>query len=139
MTETTQPARTRNTASSPIGKFLKKLRIDHDEVSTQMAGRLGVSTNLLSDVETGKKPVPDSWPALIAEHYELSGAALEELRRVAVPSSYTIKLSPEATPLQRAAAEAVAQRWGRIDDDGAVALLELLDDITPDAPEVTPA
>lgn len=138
-TETAKPTRPRIATNAPIGKFLKKLRIDHDEVSTDMAERLSVSPVLLSDVETGKREAPAGWVSLIAEHYALSETALEELRRVAAPSSYTIKLAPGATAIQRTAAEALAQRFARIDDSGALSLLELLDDIAPDTPEVTPA
>ncbi|MFC4161976.1 helix-turn-helix domain-containing protein [Chitinimonas lacunae] len=137
MTETTKPARA--SQLTPFGKVLRKLRIDHNERLADMAKRLGISGAYLSFIETGNKPVPESWPALIAEHYELSSSALEELHRAVARSEYTIKLTPEATPLQRAAAEVLVRRWNMIDDNGAGSLLELLDDIAPDTPEGEPA
>ena len=38
-----------------IGRFLRKLRIDHGEILKDMADALGVSSAFLSAVENGKK------------------------------------------------------------------------------------
>ena len=41
-----------------IGRFLRKLRIDHGEILKDMADALGVSYAFLSAVENGKKKCP---------------------------------------------------------------------------------
>lgn len=127
------------TQVTPFGKALRKIRIDHNERLADMAERLSVSGSYLSSIEIGKKPVPENWPARIGELYRLDQLAIDELRQLADRPEYTIKLTPDATTLQRAAAETLVQRWNRIDDSGALSLLELLDDIAPDAPEVAQA
>ena len=44
-----------------FGKFLRKIRIDRQELLRDMAGTLGVSVAYLSAVENGKRNVPVSW------------------------------------------------------------------------------
>lgn len=41
-----------------IGKFLRKLRIDNEEILKDMADALGVSSAFLSAVENGRKKMP---------------------------------------------------------------------------------
>ena len=40
---------------TPFGKYLRKLRIDHDEKLKDMAAKLGVTGSYLSAVEIGKR------------------------------------------------------------------------------------
>lgn len=42
-----------------VGKFLRKVRIDHDEILKDMATKLGVSVSFLSVVENERKNIPD--------------------------------------------------------------------------------
>ena len=43
-----------------LGKFLRKFRIDRDNISLRdMASELGISASLLSSYETGRRPIPD--------------------------------------------------------------------------------
>ena len=42
---------------TPIGKFLRKLRIDTGEILKDMAEKLHVSPSFLSAVENGKKKI----------------------------------------------------------------------------------
>ena len=44
-----------------IGKFLRKLRVDHDEILKDMAEKLEVTVSFLSAVENGKKHMPAAW------------------------------------------------------------------------------
>ena len=46
---------------TPIGKFLRKLRIDTGEILKDMAEKLHVSPSFLSAVENGKKKMPSTW------------------------------------------------------------------------------
>lgn len=52
-----------------IGKFLRKLRIDNEEILKDMADALGVSSAFLSAVENGKKKMPDSWIEKLKDIY----------------------------------------------------------------------
>lgn len=61
-----------------LGKFLRKIRIDRDELLSNMAKTLGVSSSFLSLVETGKKKPPLHWEQKIIEYYNLQDKHLEE-------------------------------------------------------------
>lgn len=56
---------------TPIRVFLKKLRSDNNEVMSDMAEKLGVTTSFLSAVELGKKNPPDSWYSKIDKSYSM--------------------------------------------------------------------
>ena len=55
-----------------IGRFLRKLRIDHGELLRDMAGKLDVTVSFLSAVENGKKRMPSEWNARICNLYALT-------------------------------------------------------------------
>lgn len=57
---------------TPIGKFLRKLRIDSNELLNDMADKLCVSSAFLSAVENGKKRMPPTWKDLIIDAYNLN-------------------------------------------------------------------
>lgn len=55
-----------------LGRFLRKLRIDRNELLKDMSEKLGVSVSFLSAVENGKKHMPANWNALICKIYKLT-------------------------------------------------------------------
>lgn len=55
-----------------VGIFLRKLRLDHNEILRDMARKLEVSVSFLSAVENGKKKMPQQWVDKIKEMYHLS-------------------------------------------------------------------
>lgn len=55
-----------------IGKFLKKLRVDNNEILYTMAKKLDVTPSFLSAVELGKKKMPYEWNLKIRSAYTLS-------------------------------------------------------------------
>lgn len=63
---------------TPLGKFLRKLRIDHDELLRTMAEKLGISMSFLSSVENGKKNMPTEWVSRIPSLYQLNDAQKSE-------------------------------------------------------------
>ena len=62
-----------------VGKFLKKLRVDNNEILFTMAQKLGVTSSFLSAVELGKKKMPYEWNVKIRSVYHLSPSQEEEL------------------------------------------------------------
>lgn len=62
-----------------VGKFLAKLRVDHNETMAQMAVRLGYSAMYLSNVEIGIRNVTKELPERIRAHYELNEDQNKEL------------------------------------------------------------
>lgn len=66
---------------SKTGKILRKIRIDHDELLYDMAKKLGMSSAMLSEVETGKRCMNQYSIDLIAQIYCLTDEQLNELRK----------------------------------------------------------
>lgn len=67
--------------ATELGKFLRKLRIDADEILLDMANKLGVAPSFLSSVENGKRRMPSAWNARICELYALTDAQKAEFER----------------------------------------------------------
>lgn len=104
-----------------FGRFLRKIRIDNNEVMKDMAKRLGVSTSYLSTVESGKKSAPAGWCDTIAEQYGLSAEQHAELKSAAKESVPSIRLDlSKAGQLQRAAVFAIADRLDSMSDETAL-------------------
>lgn len=70
-----------------FGKFLAKLRVDHDERLSDMAKKLKVAASFLSTVENGKKMFPARFIAEICTLYNLDDKKKLELMDV-VMSGY---------------------------------------------------
>lgn len=69
-----------------LGVFLRKLRIDNNEIMKDMSLVLNVSSSFLSAVENGKKPMPPSWPILIKENYNLDKFQVIDLYKSIIES-----------------------------------------------------
>ncbi len=62
-----------------FGKFCRKLRIDKDQVLSDMAKNLGVSSAFLSQVENGKKKPPKEWREILVNIYKLNAKEIKQL------------------------------------------------------------
>lgn len=68
--------------STDLCKFIRKLRIDHDDRQLDMAVKLGVTPAFLSKVETQKRPMPQEWYYELSRLYSLDDETKEELDRL---------------------------------------------------------
>ena len=68
--------------TTELGKFLRKLRIDKNEILLDMANKLGVSPSFLSSVEIGKRQMPPMWNIRICKLYALTDAQKATLEQV---------------------------------------------------------
>lgn len=85
-----------------FGKFLRKLRIDHNEFLKDMAARLGVTVAYLSAIEHGKRDVPDHWIPLLETVYGLTPEQVNELQTYAYEHKDDIKINlSHCTPEDR--------------------------------------
>lgn len=78
-----------------LGKFLKKLRIDNDEVMKTMAKRLGTTEPYLSQIELGKRKIPKTFFTRISETYVLGPEQISELNRIINDSEIAITVKCE--------------------------------------------
>jgi len=58
--------------SDTLKKYLRKLRIDHDEKLSQMAEKLEVSSSYLSLIESGERSVPRNFIEKLCKAYDLT-------------------------------------------------------------------
>lgn len=112
---------------SSLGKFLRELRIENQEILRDMADNLDVSSAFLSAVENGKKKMPDSWYEKLANLYSLTEKQQEELKQAVMESSDVVELDiTHSACYQRDLAVSFAREFNSIDEDLCKKLLNLL-------------
>ena len=112
---------------TPLGKFLRKLRIDRGELLAGVAADLSLSASMLSAVELGRKPAPNALLEKIAERYELSPIAKEDLKQLAKESAPQVRIGLEgANDPARELAVAFARRFKSLDAQEVDQMLSLL-------------
>lgn len=110
-----------------FGKALLGIRLDHDEVMRDMAGKLGVSVQYLSMIERGKKPVPCDWPAKIASLYGLKPEKLQYLENMLKMSPTNLRIDlRDNSAYQRAVAYTFVESLPKMSDETAKNILEML-------------
>lgn len=110
-----------------LGKFLRTLRIENQEILRDMANNLEVSSAFLSAVENGKKKMPDSWNVKLTRVYSLTKEQQEKLRQAVMESSDVVELDIANTVnYRRDLALSFAREFNSIDEDLCKKLLELL-------------
>lgn len=77
---------------TPFGIFLRKLRLDNNEVMADMAEKLDVSISFLSAVELDKKNIPYSWFEKICKLYDLTDKQEKELSEVICLSKHFLRI-----------------------------------------------
>jgi transcriptional regulator with XRE-family HTH domain len=110
-----------------FGQFLRKLRIDCDELLKDMAEKLGVTSSYLSAVETGKRNIPDDWVGKICHIYNLDMIDQEDLQTAANNSvrAVTMDLS-NMVPKRRETVSLFARKFDTVDDSTIEAIRKLL-------------
>jgi transcriptional regulator with XRE-family HTH domain len=83
-----------------LGKILRKIRIDRQELLRDMAETLGVSAAYLSAVENGKRNAPAAWIDKIIQAYRLNPDEAKQLRSAFDESKDELRIS-----LQRVSAQ----------------------------------
>jgi len=77
---------------TPFGIAIRKLRLDRGMRLLDLADLLGQSPAYLSAVETGKKPIPEEYPALVAEAMKLTANETLDLRAAADQSRSIVRV-----------------------------------------------
>lgn len=112
-----------------FGKYLRKLRIDSNEILQDMARRLGVSASFLSAVEVGKKNVPEGWIRKISDEYGLSPDKEVELCGLAEDAVKSVKINLFGSgDAQRTAALTFARNFDDLPPETASQIIKLIHD-----------
>lgn len=98
--------------TTPFGKFLRKLRVEHDQRLYEMARTLDVSAPFLSLVEHGRKAPPARLASVVVARYDLDKQQTQELETAVAAShqAITIKASAESTRIMLAELQRRAER-----------------------------
>ncbi len=110
-----------------LGKELRKIRLDNDELLKDMAQKLGVTVAYLSAVENGKRKFPDAWVKIIASEYRLEEHEIENLQRLAFDERDSINISMEnANAHERSLAYSFARRFHDLSDNEIIEIEKIL-------------
>lgn len=110
-----------------LGKELRKIRLDNDELLKDMAQKLGVTVAYLSAVENGKRNFPDIWIQIIASKYSLEEQEVEKLQRLAFDERSSINISIENAGEQgRNLAYSFARRFHDLSEEDISELEKIL-------------
>jgi len=103
---------------SPLGAFLKKLRIDLGITQKQMSADIEVTSTFLSTVEAGRKPAPSNVLERISQYYQLSPDQVSEMNALATAQRKNVRIPLEdLTDKQRELAIRFAENVHKLDAD----------------------
>ena len=108
-----------------LQKFLKTLRIVHEENLRDMAQNLGVSASFLSAVEHGKKAVPPKLEDLIVEKYNLKENRQYTFKKLCGASRKTIIIKTK-TERSRKILAFIAKEIDSLDPNQIAAIEKIL-------------
>ena len=110
-----------------VGKFLRKLRLDANEVLYDMSQRVGCSSAFISSLELGKRPVPSEFQQKIVQIYKLSPEQQEEFQRAIDQSTKSVTIDFEDLgDFSKEAALVFARRLKTMEEKEAEKLLDWL-------------
>jgi transcriptional regulator with XRE-family HTH domain len=113
---------------TPLGVYLRILRVKHNETQGQLAQKLGTKGSFISAVENGTKKLPQSMQEKIIQLYALDESDQQALERAILDSQpeVVISIRTESTAKRRCA-QAFEKAFARMDDSMAERLTFLLD------------
>ena len=113
---------------TPFGKAVRHLRIEHEMLLGSMADALGVSSSYLSQIESGKKPMPPGFADRVAQILCLDMIATAELRKQAALSmaEFKIHVGDGAPASDRILAGELAHEFARLTPEAKDGIAKLL-------------
>ncbi len=117
--------------ATKLGKYLRHLRLDHNEVLLTMAEKLNISPAYLSSIENGKRSIPDNLVYQVGQQYYLSDGEMEELKDAVEQSQMKITVDlASANRRQRDTALTFARRFKNCDDETLLKIKEILQELS---------
>ena len=111
-----------------LGKFLRQMRMDNNEILKEMATKLDVTSAFLSAIENGKKKMQSTMRDNIVKIYKLTKSQEKELDDAILESndSVAINISSTSTAKKRLAIS-FARTFGEMDEEDVKAFAEYLE------------
>jgi transcriptional regulator with XRE-family HTH domain len=114
--------------ATELGKFLRKLRVDHKEQLKDMAARTSMSTSGLSAMEIGKKKMPTGFCKKVCEAYQLNADQKEYLIRAIADTESSIEIDMAGMSAERKCMVAMfAEKVSEMNDRKAEEIRRILE------------
>lgn len=110
---------------TPIGKEMRKLRIDTSETLVEMSSRLSKSPSFISSIETGKKLPPIGFEDNLCAVYGLGGLDAEKFQEAADQSRENFHITAK-TALMRKLVGTLSRKAETLTDDVAQKIIDLM-------------
>lgn len=115
--------------ATKLGKELRKLRIDRGLRLYDMAKEIGLSTAMLSAVETGRKAAPADLIDRLAAHYSEVAARRDELQQLADLTKKEVRMALDERENATELAVAFARRFSQLTDQQIGQMRDVLEDL----------
>ena len=111
------------------GKLLRKIRIDHDEILKDMAGKLEITSAYLSSIENGKRQIPINMTSTIIAEYDLDGLMESKLFAAedSIKKNVEINLNT-ANQSQKSVVLSLARQFEQLSDDQLEKIRQILEE-----------
>lgn len=123
--------RTGGYMATPLGKFLRKVRIDRDQVLYNMAEELEVSSAQLSAIELGKRSIAEKLKQRLITLYSQFASGEEEVARLVDVSQPTYKENlADTSEIKRELFISFARSYKDLSEEEAKKWLDELNEMT---------
>lgn len=110
-----------------LGKELRILRINNNEILKEMATKLNITSAYLSAIENGKREPTQKFIQTLFSNYELTEAIKERIENAYYTTIDSISISlSNQTPAQRDLSFVFARKFYTLSDDEVKKLIEIL-------------
>lgn len=111
-----------------LGKFLRKLRLDNDELLFDMARKIDVPTSTLSAIETGRRRPSKGLAERLVKAYQLTEEQMQQLHAcISEANDWTIRIDASSfSPKDQSTAVAFARRFSDLDGADKEAIWRIL-------------
>ena len=111
-----------------FGKYVRKLRIEHDEILLDMSNKLDVSPAYLSAVEHGRRKIPINWLNKIAKSYNLGSDEIIQLEEIIAKTNenITLPLGKDMSDAKKDLAISFARELDELTDKDIEVILNVL-------------
>ena len=111
-----------------LGKYLRALREQRDELLKHMADRLSMSPAMLSSVENGNRNVPKGFIPKVVEEYGLDEAEQEKLCLAIARTKEAVAVNLKGlSPSDQHLAFSFARRFSELDDEDKNSIKRILE------------
>lgn len=113
--------------ATTLGKFLRKLRIDNDELMKDMADKLALAASTLSSIENGRRNPPKDFEERLVSVYSLTASEIDQLHSAIMQSRDEIALRIKGlSASDQELAVSFARRFENLSDADKARIKEIL-------------